>query len=101
MGSLFGYFPCIEPLVYTSELIFMSVLVRTYNPMSVTIYISQQPISSFKLIHYLMLIKFYSMPIAVPLENSNFFFQRILWQNSSLENVCAFIYNRSKIFANF
>lgn len=69
--------------------------------MSVTVYISQQSISTFKLIHYLILIKFYSMSIEVPLEHSNFFFQRILWQNPSLENLCAFIYNRSKTFANF
>lgn len=104
MGSLFGYLACrpyIEALVYASELIFMSGLVRTHNPMSAPVYISQQSISSFKLIHYLILIKFYNMSIEVPSEHSNFFFQRILWQNSSLENLCAFIYNRSRTLVNF
>lgn len=88
MENLFGCLACClstEDLVYVSELLFILELVRTYNPISIIVCLAQQNLNSFKLIHLPISIKFYNMCTEVPLELSNFVFQRTLWQDSSLK----------------
>lgn len=83
MENLFGCLACCpstEDLVYVSELLFILELVRTYNPISIVVCLAQQHLNSFKLIHLPISIKFpsYNMCTEVPLEHSNFVFQRTL-----------------------